>query len=84
MTVSEITSSTKLGRAEMFTIIAELSDATSAAYLATTLREMLASESPLCSLFVLRHSERPTVVDAYTFDRHTAEEAHDYLVKLAA
>ncbi len=84
MFVSDITVSRKCDRAAMYTILINLKDEDEAIALAARLGDELQPDGVRTELFVWRPSDSPTVVDAYTFEKRTAEQAHKFLQALAA
>ncbi|NNE71810.1 MAG: hypothetical protein HKN29_15805 [Rhodothermales bacterium] len=83
MFVSDITVSRKCDRAAMYTILVNLKSEEDAINLAERLAEEIQPEGVRTELFVWRPSDSPTVVDAYTFEKRTAEEAHAFLTEMA-
>lgn len=84
MFVSDITVSHKCERAAMYTILVNLKSEEEAIAIAEKLAEEIQPDGVRTELFVWRPSDSPTVVDAYTFERRTAEAAHAFLSELAA
>ncbi|MFT4605888.1 MAG: hypothetical protein ACI9W4_002633 [Rhodothermales bacterium] len=84
MFISDITVSKKGDRAAMYTILINLKDEADAVELAGRLGEELQTDGVRMGLFVWRPSDSPTVVDAYTFEKRTAEQALKFLEGIAA
>lgn len=83
MFISDITVSRKCDRAAMYTILVNLKDENEAIQLAERLSQEIQPEGVRTELFVWRPSDTPTVIDAYTFEKRTAEQAHAFLTELA-
>jgi hypothetical protein len=84
MFISDITVSKKGDRAAMYTILINLKDEAAAIELAERLGQEMQTDGVRTGLFVWRPSDSPTVIDAYTFEKRTAEETHKFLQGLAA
>ena len=84
MFISDITVSRKCDRAAMYTILINLKDEAEAIAVAERLRLELQPDGVRTELFVWRPSDSPTVVDAYTFEKRTAENALKFLQGIAA
>jgi hypothetical protein len=84
MIVSEITVSTKSGRAAMYTILVTMATEDQAASLAHWLETEVDPGGVRRELHVWRPSDSPMLVDVYTFDKATAETAHSFLTDRAA
>jgi hypothetical protein len=83
MFVSDITVSRKLDRAAMYTILVNLKSEPEAVALTETLANEI-NQGGQEMLFVWRPTDSPTVVDAYTFEKGTAEAAHEFLLQMAS
>ncbi|MFT5143343.1 MAG: hypothetical protein ACI80V_001545 [Rhodothermales bacterium] len=83
MFVSDITVSRKMERAAMYTILVNLKSEPDAIALTETLASEI-NQGGREMLFVWRPSDSPTVVDAYTFEKGTAEAAHHFLMQMAS
>ncbi len=84
MIVSDITVSTKSGRAALYTILVNLATENQAAELAQWLETEVDPGGTRQELHVWRPSDSPMLIDAYTFDKQTAENAHSSLLARAA
>ncbi|MBO6576270.1 MAG: hypothetical protein JJ976_12715 [Rhodothermales bacterium] len=67
----------------MYTILVNLKSEQEAIDLAKRLETEVAAEDVRSELFIWRPSDSPTVIDAYTFERSTAEAAHAWLTTVA-
>lgn len=84
MFVSDITVSHKCDRAAMYTILVNLKSEEDATQLAEALESEISPEGSRTELFVWIPSDSPTVLDAYTFERSTAEKAHAFLSAMSS